>query len=77
MLAGELARVNLRLARAADASSDQTALLDQRDQLLAAARASYVDVTATIAADQTVDVRLGGAVRAAAGRAAAAPRRWR
>ncbi|MFK5004308.1 FlgK family flagellar hook-associated protein, partial [Klebsiella pneumoniae] len=30
-LAGELARTNLRLSRAADASSDQTALLDQRD----------------------------------------------
>lgn len=59
-LAGELARVNLRLARAADASSDQTALLDQRDQLLQRL-SGFVDVSATIAADQTVEVRLGGA----------------
>ena len=33
-LAAQLGQVNLRLARAADASSDQTALLDQRDTLL-------------------------------------------
>lgn len=59
-LAGELARVNLRLARAADASSDQTALLDQRDSLLQRL-SGFVDVSTTIAADQTVEVRLGGA----------------
>ena len=34
LLASELARVNLRLARSVDATSDQTALLDQRDSLL-------------------------------------------
>jgi len=33
-IAGELARVNLRLSRAADKSSDQTSLFDQRDALL-------------------------------------------
>ena len=32
--AGELARVNLRLMRSADSSSDHSALLDQRDALL-------------------------------------------
>jgi flagellar hook-associated protein 1 FlgK len=59
LLAGELGRVNLRLARAADSSSDQTTLLDQRDSLLQQMSA-YVDVSATIAPDQTVEVRLGG-----------------
>ena len=59
-LAGELARVNLRLSRAADTSSDQTALLDQRDMLLER-MSSFVDVSTTIAANQTVEVRLGGA----------------
>ena len=59
LLAGELSRVNLRLARAADASSDQTALLDQRDNLLEKL-SGYVDVSTTIAADHTVEVRLGG-----------------
>lgn len=58
-LAGELARVNLRLARSADASSDQSTLLDQRDQLLAK-MSQYVDVTTTIGADNTAQVRIGG-----------------
>ena len=57
--AAELARVNLRLARAADASSDQTALLDQRDMLLER-MSQFADVSATIAANHTVEVRLGG-----------------
>lgn len=60
LLAGELARVNLRLARAADASSDQTALLDQRDLLLQK-MSEHVDIAATISPDHTVEVRLGGA----------------
>lgn len=60
ILATELARVNLRLARAADASSDQTTLLDQRDHLLEQL-SQYVDVTTTFAADDTVAVRVGGA----------------
>jgi flagellar hook-associated protein 1 FlgK len=59
VLAGELARVNLRLSRAADASSDQTTLLDQRDHLLEQL-SKYVDVSTTISSDDTVSVRLAG-----------------
>lgn len=59
VLSGELARVNLRLARAADASSDQTTLLDQRDSLLQQL-SGFVDVASTINADQTVNVKVGG-----------------
>lgn len=59
LLAQELSRVNLRLARAADASSDQTSLLDQRDSLLQQL-SQRVDVSATFAPDFTVDVRIGG-----------------
>ena len=59
-LSGELARVNLRLARAADASSDQTSLLDQRDSLLQQLSA-FTDVSTRINADATVELRLGGA----------------
>jgi len=58
-LAGELARTNLRLARAADASSDQTTLLDQRDQLLAKL-SGYANLGTTFAADGTVAVTIGG-----------------
>lgn len=58
-LAQELARVNLRLARASDASSDQTQLLDQRDSLLQQL-SNYTDIKTTIATDQTVQVTLGG-----------------
>ncbi len=57
--AAELARVNLRLARAADASSDQTALLDQRDLLLER-MSEFADVSTTFSANHTVEVRLGG-----------------
>lgn len=57
-IAGELARTNLRLARAADASSDQTALLDQRDKLLADL-SQYGDVGTTLAQDGSVTVTLG------------------
>ena len=59
-IATELARVNLHLARASDASSDQTALLDQRDSLLERL-SQYTDVSTTIGIDETVEVRLGGA----------------
>ncbi|TCM18872.1 flagellar hook-associated protein 1 FlgK [Novosphingobium sp. PhB165] len=58
-LAGELGRVNLRLARASDSSSDQTSLLDQRDSLLEKI-SGYVDITTSFADDGTVEVRLGG-----------------
>lgn len=59
-LAAELGRVNLRLARAADASSDQTALLDQRDSLLKKL-SDYTDISTTFSVDQTVEVKIGGA----------------
>ena len=59
LLAGELARVNVRLARAADASSDQTALLDQRDSLLQQL-SERVNVSTVIDANGTVEVRIGG-----------------
>lgn len=59
VLSTELARVNLRIARAADATSDQSTLLDQRDSLLQKL-SGYVDVSTTINANQTVEVRLGG-----------------
>lgn len=58
-LAEEIARVNLRLARASDASSDQTALLDQRDNLLQTL-SGYTDIKTTISTDHTVQVTLGG-----------------
>lgn len=57
--AGELARVNLRLMRAPDASSDQSALLDQRDALLQKL-SGQADITTTINPDKTVSVMLGG-----------------
>ena len=60
LMAGELAKVNLRLARASDASSDQTALLDQRDALLEKL-SGFANITTVIAPDQTVKVSLGGA----------------
>ncbi len=80
-LSGELARVNLRLSRAADASSDQTTLLDQRDHLLEQL-SQYVDVTTTFAPDKTVTVQLAGPsgpniVSHAAGRPASSRRRPR
>ncbi|RZJ98350.1 MAG: flagellar hook-associated protein FlgK [Novosphingobium sp.] len=59
ILSAELARVNLRLTRAADASSDQTTLLDQRDHLLEE-MSKYVDVATTFNADDTVSVKVGG-----------------
>src|SRR5690606_9650301 len=59
-MAAELSRVNLRLVRASSASSDQTTLLDQRDSLLQKL-SEYVDVSTSIAPDQTVSVRIAGA----------------
>lgn len=58
-IAGELARVNLRLSRAADASSDQTTLLDQRDTLLEQL-SKYANVSTSYNQDQTVSVTIGG-----------------
>src|SRR5690606_15942401 len=58
-IAGELARVNLRLARASDASSDQTTLLDQRDLLLEQL-SGYTNVSTSYNHDKTVSVTIGG-----------------
>ncbi|PLK27644.1 flagellar hook-associated protein FlgK [Novosphingobium sp. TH158] len=58
-LANELARVNLRLARASDASSDQSTLLDQRDNLLERI-STFGNIATTFAVDGQVEVRLGG-----------------
>ncbi|QVM85358.1 flagellar hook-associated protein FlgK [Novosphingobium decolorationis] len=59
-IASELARVNLRLSRASDASSDQTAQLDQRDMLLQEL-SQYVDTRISFAPDTgVVTVTLGG-----------------
>jgi len=60
LLTGELARVNARLGRAADASSDQSTLLDQRDSLLQRL-SGQIDVTASFNPDKTVDLRVGSA----------------
>lgn len=58
-LAGELARVNLRLARASDASSDQSTLLDQRDSLLEQV-SKFGTISTSFATDGQVTVRMGG-----------------
>ncbi len=58
-IASELGLVNLRLSRAGIDSSDQAALLDQRDLLLDRL-AGFSDITTEIAPDQSVTVRLGG-----------------
>lgn len=57
-LAGELARVNLRLARASNASSDQSTLLDQRDNLLEQV-SKLGTVSTSFATDGQVTVRMG------------------
>lgn len=59
-LAGELARVNLRLARASDASSDQSTLLDQRDSLLEQI-SKLGNISTAFAVDGQVEVHFGGA----------------
>ncbi len=58
LYARELAQINLRLARAQNGSSDQSALLDQRDLMLQKI-SERADISVTIAPDQTVEVRLG------------------
>lgn len=59
-IAGELARVNLRLTRSADQSSDQTSLLDQRDKLLEDL-SGYTDISTSFdSGTGVVTVRLGG-----------------
>ncbi len=58
-IATELGQINLRLSRAGTDSSDQAALLDQRDLLLDRL-SGMSDIATEIAADQSVTVRLGG-----------------
>ncbi len=56
---GELARVNLRLSRAGEGSSDRASLLDQRDSLLERL-SGIADVATSFAADGSVTVTTGG-----------------
>ncbi len=58
-LAQQLARVNVQLLRT-QPGTDQIALLDQRDSLLQDL-SGLTDITATFAANQSVNVRIGGA----------------
>ncbi|MFY8195416.1 flagellar hook-associated protein FlgK [Novosphingobium sp. B1] len=58
-IAQELARTNARLWRAADASSDKTALLDQRDKLLEEL-SNYGNIATDFSSDGQVAVKLGG-----------------
>jgi flagellar hook-associated protein 1 FlgK len=59
IIAGELARVNLRLSRAGAGSSDRASLLDQRDLMLERL-SGLTDMSATFAPDGGVTVRAGG-----------------
>lgn len=59
LLAQQLARLNVQLVRTKQGTSDQAALLDQRDAMLKSL-SDFTDVSASFAANQTVEVRLGG-----------------
>jgi flagellar hook-associated protein 1 FlgK len=59
-ITGELARVNLRLSRAGEGSSDRASLLDQRDSLLERL-SGIADVSTSFATDGSVTVTTGGA----------------
>lgn len=56
--AAELARINVRLSRAQNGSTDQSALLDQRDLMLQRL-SELTDISVTTNQDLTVEVRLG------------------
>ncbi|HWK41758.1 MAG TPA: flagellar hook-associated protein FlgK [Croceibacterium sp.] len=58
-IAQELARVNLKLARAGEGSSDKATLLDQRDMLLER-MSGIVDIKTSFGADGAVTVTTGG-----------------
>lgn len=60
VLGKELARVNLRLSRAGEGSSDRATLLDQRDSLLER-MSGVVDISTSFAPDGAVTVTTGGA----------------
>lgn len=55
----ELARVNIRMARAGEGSSDRATLLDQRDSLLERL-SGRADISTTFNTSGMVEVRLGG-----------------
>lgn len=58
-LSAELAKVNGRLSRLADAQTDRAGLLDQRDLLLQKL-SGYADIATSFATDGSVSVTLGG-----------------
>lgn len=59
LFAGQLAQLNVQLARAVPGSSDQVSLLDRRDALLMNL-SGHADIAASFAPDQTVTLRIGG-----------------
>jgi len=60
VLSAELARINVRLARAGAGSSDRASLLDQRDLMLERL-SGIADISTTFGTDGGVSVRVGGA----------------
>ena len=70
IIGGELSRVNLRLSRAGEGSSDRASLLDQRDALLER-MSGVVAISTSFAPDGAVTVTTGGATMVSGGNAAA------
>lgn len=60
LISSELAKVNLRLTRASDASSDQSSLLDRRDSLLQQL-SDKVGISTSFGTNGVVSVKLGNA----------------
>lgn len=60
LISSELAKVNLRLTRASDASSDQTTLLDRRDSLLQQL-SENIGISTSFGTNGVVSVKLGNA----------------
>ncbi len=60
VLTQEIARVNVKMTRAPEGSSDQIALLDRRDQLLKEL-AGEVGISTSVDANNMVEVRIGSA----------------
>ncbi len=58
-LSSDLAKINTRLVRSSEGSSDQAALLDKRDLILKS-MSEVAGVSVTIGAHRTADVSLGG-----------------
>ena len=59
VIAAELARINLRLARAGEGSSDRASLLDQRDLMLERL-SGLADISTAFGTDGGVSVRIAG-----------------